>query len=147
LVDKKHQMKRLTYILGVCILVGVLLVSFVFIKMYNKPHKDIANAQPEFVVSVTELAEEFQTDENEANQKYLDNVLQVEGELANISTNNGKSVLTLRQEGSTIQVICTLDVSENKKVLLLKEGQQVTVKGICTGFLMDIMLVRTIIVN
>lgn len=140
-------MKRLTYILGICILIGVLLVSFMFIKMYNKPHKDIANAQPEFVVSVTELVEEFQKDELEANQKYLDNVLQVEGVVADISTNNGKSVLTLRQEGSSTQVICTLDASENKKVLQLKEGQQVTVKGVCTGFLWDIMLVRTIIVN
>lgn len=140
-------MKRLTYILGICILMGVLLVSFVFIKMYNKPHKDITSAHPEFVVTVTELVEEFQTDELEANQKYLDNVLQVEGVVADISTNNGKSVLTLRQEGSSTQVICTLDVSENKKVLQLKEGQQVTVKGVCTGFLWDIMLVRTIIVN
>ncbi|HZH70757.1 MAG TPA: hypothetical protein VFD80_09920 [Flavobacteriaceae bacterium] len=140
-------MKRLTYILGICILVGVLLVSFVFIKMYNKPHIDMVNAQPQFVVSVIELANEFQTDENEANQKYLDNVLQVKGEVAAISTNNGKSVLTLRQEGSSTQVICTLNASENKKVLQLKEGQQVTVKGICTGFLLDIMLVRTIIVN
>lgn len=140
-------MKRFAYILGIIILVGVLIVSFVFIKMYNKPHKDIANAQPEYVVSVKELAEEFQVDEKDANKKYLDNILQVKGEIASISTNNGKSVLTLRQEGSSTNIICTLDASENKKVLLLKEGQAVTVKGICTGFLMDIMLIRTIIVN
>ena len=140
-------MKRFVYILGIIILVGVLIVSFVVIKVYNKPHKDVASATPEYVISVKDLADDFHSNEKKANKKYLDKVVQIEGDIIAISTNNGKTILTLGQKGSTTEIICTLDASQNKKVFTLNKGQTITVKGICTGFLMDVMLVRAIIIN
>jgi hypothetical protein len=44
-------------------------------------------------------------------------------------------------------VVCYLVKDEFKKSAQIKEGQEVVLKGICTGFLMDVILVKCIIIN
>lgn len=140
-------MKRAIYITGIVVLIGVLAVSFVFIKQYNKPHKNVLEATPEYVVTAAELINEFESDEQQANEKYLDNVIQVEGVVANITIANGNSILTLSASGAMGTVVCTMEPSQNKKVLGIDKGATITVKGICTGYLMDVMLIRSVIVD
>jgi hypothetical protein len=146
-VKEKQKMKRALYITGIVVLIGILAVSFVFIKMYNKPHTNVMEATPDYVVSAAELISEFESDEQQANEKYLDNIIQVEGIITNISITNGNSMITLSTSGAMGMVVCTMEPSQNKKVLGIDKGATVTIKGICTGYLMDVMLVRAVIVN
>lgn len=140
-------MRRFLYITGIAILIGILVVSFVFIKMYNKPHTDVYKASPEYVLTAGEIISEFENDEQQANEKYLDKILQIEGVVSSISTYNGNSVITLEAPGSIGAVICTMEPSQNKKILGLEKGKEINIRGICTGFLMDVMLVRAVIVD
>lgn len=140
-------MKRALYITGIVVLIGILAVSFVIIKMYNKPHTNVSDTTPEYVVTAGMLISEFESDEQQANKKYLDQIIQVEGVVAMINIVNGNSTVTLSTSGSTGMVVCTMEPSQNKKVLGIDKGATLTIKGICTGYLMDVMLVRAVIVD
>lgn len=140
-------MKKLFFISLIVLLIGALIAFFVYTRVYNKPHKDIRSATADYVLTTSELIMEFKTNESEANQKYLDKIIQVSGVIQSIDTANGLSVITLRNGNDLESVICNMDPVENQKVIGLEAGNTLETKGVCTGFLLDVMLVRTVIVN
>ncbi|MGS2741021.1 OB-fold protein [Sinomicrobium sp. M5D2P17] len=142
-----NKVKRSVYISGIIIAAGALIGSLVFMKLYNKPHTDVHRADPDYTLTATTLIEAFKTDETGANGLYLDKILQVEGVIKDISIVDGNSVITLGVENSGENIICNMYPTENKKALGLHKGQKIKVKGICTGFLLDVILVRAVIIN
>jgi len=140
-------MKKLVKITGALLLTGILVVLLIVIKMYNKPHKDIQGATPDVVITAGDLVQEFEMNEEGANENFLDRIIQVEGEVAAISTSNGNSLITLNAPNAIGTVVCNMDASQNKKVLGIEKGSVIQVRGVCTGFLMDVMLVRAVIVD
>ncbi|RNL87851.1 hypothetical protein ED312_09485 [Sinomicrobium pectinilyticum] len=140
-----NSIKRSVYISGIIIAAGILIGAVIFMKQYNKPHTDVHSADPDYTLTATSLLEVFKTDETSANSLYLDKILQVEGVIKDISAVDGNSIITLGVENSGESIICNMYPTENKKVLGLHKGQKITVKGICTGFLLDVILVRAVI--
>jgi hypothetical protein len=107
-------------------------------KMYNKPHRNVVNADA-VAVKAEVLVTLYETDENKANRQYLDKVLNVSGEVAGIAKNQkGETVITLKGSGLG-GVICTLEGREPWEV---KQGSAIKIQGICTGYLTDVVLVR-----
>ena len=115
--------------------------GFVGYKMWNKPHRNVAAARSITVTAAT-LAAGYESNETSANAQYLDKVLEVNGEVATVSANQkGKTVITLK--GSDMSgIICTV---EGALTATIKPGAAVVIKGICTGYLTDVVLVRCII--
>ena len=89
------------------------------------------------------LIKEFIIDENVADKKFANKIVEINGTIIEISTTNGKGIVTL--VGNEANVICQLNEKENKKIMQLKKDQNITIKGQCSGYLMDIMLVNCII--
>jgi len=123
------------------IALALLIGALVGYKMYNKPHRDLAEANADYELSATELFADYETGETAANAKYLDKVIRVEGEILTVSTDEaGQTSLTLDAGGIMGGVICQLDPEIGDTAF--SEGQQVTLNGLCTGMLMDVVLVR-----
>jgi hypothetical protein len=40
-----------------------------------------------------------------------------------------------------------MQAEDNKRALTLRKGQRITIKGVCTGYLLDVIMVRCIIVE
>lgn len=119
----------------------LLIGALIGYQMYNKPHLDLANATADHRLSATELFADYEAGETEANAKYLDKVIRVEGEILNVTTDeNGQISLTLDAGGIMGGVICQLD--PELKETSFSEGQSVALNGLCTGMLMDVVLVR-----
>ena len=110
--------------------------------MYNKPHKDVVAATPAYTLSSSELLTDFENNEAQANEKYLDQVVQVTGEIRSIKKDPESPSLTLETDSPISGVICQLEAGDVDKISGLNPGQTLTVKGICTGMLMDVVLVR-----
>ncbi len=141
-------MKKTIYIVSTFVFLGILATLFIFIKLYNKPHIDVNFSTSDYKVSIEEVTLEFNQDEENANQKYLDKIIQFDGIINHIDILDGNSTLTLSSDTNPTQtVVCNMAASQNIKIVQLELGQKITVKGICTGYLMDIMLVKTVIVN
>ena len=130
-------MKKLLVILLALGLIGAAIGAY----LYNKPAAKTVTADAAYVVNATDLFAEFEQNEEAANQKYLNKVLQVTGTVADIDPADSQGVSVMLATSHPMSgVSCQLaDASPAKD---LKPGDPVQVKGLCTGMLMDVVLTK-----
>lgn len=132
------------------LLIGLILIIislYFIINLYNKPFIDIEKSNPKIEITALEILNDYQADERLANEKYVDNLIQIKGEVADIKYENGTSVITLKGENDFSNIICRMLPEANLEVLKLKKGAQIMVKGVCTGYLLDVVMVRCVLTN
>lgn len=105
----------------------------------------MGSASADFKMAATELFEQFDADETAANAKYLDKVIEVEGSVLSVSEEEESITITLEAGGMLGGVICQLDPLTKHEKTSFAEGEKLKIKGICTGMLMDVVLVRCVI--
>ena len=111
--------------------------------LYNKPVPSVADLTAK-AVSATDLFKDFSTNEQMANQSFLNKAVQVSGKVLEVSHNQNQQVQVILDAGDPMfGIACTLD-DANARV---KRGDLVTIKGICTGFLNDVVLTRSLLLN
>ncbi|MCM4152815.1 hypothetical protein DHD05_14555 [Arenibacter sp. N53] len=137
--------KRFNIILSLFLLVIIGLVFSII--YYNKPHANIEKSKPDYSLTAQQLIEEYKEQGIEAEKKYSERIIEVQGQIHKISTIKGNSVITLKSSDSDSSVMCHFLPEENTNVLKLKNGQVVKVKGKCTGYLLDVIMVRCILVE
>ncbi len=134
-------------ILTVLVILGFVGTSM-GIYLYNKPHIDLANQQADISFAASKLFSEFETDENSANKKYLNKIIEVRGNIQEITkTDDGGLIIVLRGEEDIFGVNCAFEKKDAQKIVGIKTGKEITVKGFCTGMLMDVNLSRCVLVK
>ncbi len=117
--------------------------------LWNKPHLNVERATPAFVLTAEKLMLDFQDDENNAHTQYAGRVLQVSGVIAEIKPHEDHRMEIILETGDLMsRVSCTMQ--EKRDDLLernLSKGDEITLKGLCSGILMDIVLERCVIVT
>ncbi len=129
---------------SISLLVGALVIAGIIIgyALWNKPHETVDDQEGE-KIEATVLANAFLENEQEANQKYLSKVLEVNGVVSEVTTNQDqKTVLLLESEDPLSGVQCTL-----KEAAEVQVGEKVTVKGFCNGFTTVVLLQDCILVK
>lgn len=102
---------------------------------------DIHSAATELSINASSLYEDFEADETEANAAYSGKVIEVSGELNAIEEDkSGRFVLSLSANNPLGQITCNLAPDETRPDGLSTIGETVTVKGVCTGYLFDVVL-------
>jgi len=80
------------------------------------------------------LFKEYETNDSLANQKYLDKVIEVNGNISDIQVDQkGEIVLILDEKNGMAGIACSIDEGSKEKAKNLKPGQDISLKGICTG--------------
>jgi uncharacterized secreted protein with C-terminal beta-propeller domain len=121
-------------LIAVLLIIAIVLIAFWYI--FNKPHRSVED-EVSIPVTASEIFSAYNSDETHANALYLDKIISVSGEIAEIKNNqDNKMVLVLKTTDPIFGVACTLKESTDK----LKSGNQVTVKGICSGYASDVVL-------
>lgn len=131
-------------IIGALIAVVLGVVGVWFFVFYAPTHfkRDVADEKG-IQLTAAALVKAYQDNESNANTLYLDKPLEIKGEIGETKVDQvGNTTLTLKSEDAFASVFCTLKKADPS----LKTGQTVTVKGICTGFLSDVVLKDAIIV-
>ena len=113
--------------------------------MYNKPVENLNNKKAEVTVTAEALLADYESNEQSANEKYLGKVVEVSGKVAEITTGEGKNKIHLETSNPISVIIAELD--EGNTIEGLAVGEQGTVKGMCSGYLSDVILVRSSIVK
>lgn len=129
-------------ILSAILILGII-GAFVAYKIYNKPHVNVANSKADISLTANKILNDFSSDENDANTKYLEKIIEVKGEIASLKTEKGLGIISLKTNDDFGSVLCHLSEESTKKMHNFKEGQTISVKGICTGYLMDVILVKS----
>ena len=107
--------------------------------MYNLKQTDMAKAKPDFVITATALQKEFEDNEAAASAKYISKIVEITGTVASVKPAENNIVNISLVTGSDLSsVICTFAaISDPSSV---KAGDVITIRGECSGFLMDVLL-------
>jgi hypothetical protein len=115
---------------------GVLLATVIIYRMYNKKHRSVDDEQA-VNATATELFRHYEADEAAANEMYLDKVVAVSGVIDHVTTNqSGNMIIVLTTGNPPFGVSCTMERNELK----VRSGMEATIKGICRGYLSDVIL-------
>ncbi|HNS12214.1 MAG TPA: hypothetical protein PKM97_06330 [Bacteroidia bacterium] len=113
--------------------------------LFNKPRQSIMNATAVASLSASALVSEFEEDEAKSNELYLGKVIEVTGIIGSSSLDESGNLNITLLGGDLAGVGCQLEKNNNSGQKKLIVGETVTIKGICTGILMDVVLVDCVI--
>jgi hypothetical protein len=126
--------------------IGFLLLCLAGWGIYSvlKPHSNVEGEQAVATLTAASLYSDFQHDENLANKKWVGKVIEVSGAIS--SVNEAGKYISVNLAGSADGAVnCSIlkkDLSPNEK---FNKGDSITIKGKCTGFLMDVNLVDCVV--
>jgi hypothetical protein len=108
--------------------------------MWNKPKRTAADEKPAASMSADDLLLAFQNDENKANASYLNKIIEVSGIVVKKEKDDsGSEVVYLETTDVFGLVSCTMIPGTTCDA---SEGQETKLKGICTGYLSDVVLTQ-----
>lgn len=112
---------------------------------YKPTHfkRDVADEQAISITAV-QIVQDFTANEDSANKVYLNKAIAITGEVIEAKKNqDGKPTVTLKSNDSFSNIYCTLKDDAGQ----IQGGTTITVKGICTGFLSDVVIIDAIILK
>ena len=108
---------------------------------YQKPRVGTVDVTPVFRLSAEQLYNEYNTNETSADKKYNNKVVEVSGIVKDVQTTPHATNILLNTGAEPGGVSCSFQKAEKSKATV---GEHITVKGRCTGFLMDVSLVDAV---
>jgi len=131
----------------VFVIVALLIGGITGYSLYNKGFESLETQPADVTLSPEALFEAYNTDESSADATYLNKVIEVSGPLsAEPQIVDSSAVLVIAVADEPFGISCSLSATELDKVQNLKVGAPLTIRGVCTGFLMDVNLVRCVII-
>jgi tRNA_anti-like len=138
---KKSTKQKLKW--GLLVVVTACIIGSIYgWSEFNRKHISTTEIKPAFKKTAAELVQDFETDETYANKMYNDKVVAVKGNILKLENNDSVHNIMLKGTTAISSVLCQFEnnnaeIFENKK-----EGDEIIIKGVCTGLLMDVILVR-----
>jgi hypothetical protein len=116
------------------------------IYMFNLKHTDMAKAKPDFLITASVLQKEFEVDEIAASKKYISKIIDVSGKIGSVKPADKNIVSISLLTGSELSaVICTFPAIADPSKFVI--GNEITLRGECSGFLMDVLLNNCVVIN
>ena len=130
--------KKLILLLVVLVVIGI---GASALYLFNKAPESVVDKAPDISVDANIILSEYEEDEASANTKYLDKIVEVTGTVKEVIEKENEFIVLLGNEDSLGAVSCTLGIDQKSIAYGLKSGDNVTVKGVCTGYLIDVIMV------
>ena len=115
---------------------------------FSRGHADMASVSVDEKVTANAFYSAFTANEADASARFIDHIIEVTGSIVAINDGKESTVVTLKG-GDMGGIICSMTPADFSS---LKEGNQVTLVGECTGVLgdadlglLDVNLVRCVI--
>jgi hypothetical protein len=139
---KKQKKKIIWLVLITGAIIGIAVIGYLF-----RPTSEcVCNKKAVATIAATELLNQYETDEEKANNLYLGNVIAVEGIISSVESDDLNRAVVAFESQSFGTVACTLCEKESE-MEKLTEGTTVTIKGQCSGYTFDVVLVKCCLVN
>ena len=132
-------MKKILY----AILLLAILGGGIGYYMYNKPVDKMASMSVDETISAEQLFSVYESDENAANARFLDKVIAVKGTVIKTTKDSEKATILLDTGDMLANIMCQM---EDLDIELPAEGSTISIKGLCTGYLTDVVLIKGIII-
>ena len=125
-------------IIVIALIAAIAFGVYYYVFVYSSQHRRQVQSEIGIEITSDSLVAKYQADEKLANSLYLNKAVVVTGNLLSIDKN---------QEGKTTLVIGRSDSFSNVSVTMIstaaitqKVGESITIKGLCTGALSDVVI-------
>ena len=132
-------MKKIIWLALAAFMLGLIVAIFAWLYAFRKADLSVVSQKAEVEISATDLLEKFESNEAAANTAYLGKVIIVAGTIDNITEDSTNVSVNLKNPDDISGVMCGFNKSSIDRSSL-KVGGNVRIKGICTGYLMDVVL-------
>jgi len=132
----KKTIRKIVLIFSIILLVCI---SGIWYFIFYRPTRYQRNVLAENSVSVTadELVNNYEINEHKGDSLFLNKAVTVTGKVTDVRKNQeGKTIIFLESKDPMSNVSCTLQSPTN-----ITPGNNVTVKGVCAGYLSDVILI------
>ena len=113
---------------------------------FTRKPKTAKERETEVTFTAEDLRKAYD-DEEEANKKYMNKVIEISGKVREITPNENRMDLVLETSDPDVGVTVQLVPEDTEKAKNIKPGTEVVVKGICNGKLIDIELNKGTIIK
>lgn len=130
-----------TYVKVALFFVSAIAITAILVALYyyNLKSANLAKARPDFIVTASALQKAFEDNEATASTMYINKVLEVTGKIASVKPAENRAVsISLKTESELTSVICTFHSVSDPAIF--RAGDEITLRGECSGFLMDVLL-------
>jgi hypothetical protein len=111
--------------------------------IWNEPARDVSKEKGIHITAVA-IFDSFTNNEQSANTHYLNKAVEVTGTVTNVKKNQaGQTVVYLQSADPMFGVNCTFKQDPGA----IQKGSTITFKGICTGYLSDVILNEGVLVK
>jgi hypothetical protein len=95
------------------------------------PHRDVVAEKASIEISAFGLVSSFLENSADANQKYLDNVVEITGTVKSVKPDQLQQiVILLKEDGQLAGISCTFTSETSPTASELVVGSKITIKGI-----------------
>jgi hypothetical protein len=130
--------KKIRYIL-IFLVLALIAAVVVWKYTFKESESNVASHKTEVTIDAPKLLQAFETNEDSANLKYREKVIQVSGTVGSITKDSLGYSVYLKEKDAISGIICSFDKSSFDSVRI-QPGAQINVKGICMGYLMDVQM-------
>lgn len=136
-----RKMTKLIYAIAVVAITA--LGGYYYVFVYSKNHHRNVQSEKGLVIQADSLSAQFQANEKNANAIYLNKALTVTGTILSMDKNQeGKITILLGRADSFSNVSVTLI---STAPIAQKVGETITIKGVCTGALSDVIITEGVV--
>jgi len=114
--------------------------------LFNLQAIDLQKAKPDFAMTSIDLQKAFEDNEAVSITKYVNKIIEVTGTIESVKAGEGNITNVALKTGSELSsVICTLSPQSGPAPLV--SGNEVTIRGECSGFLMDVLMNNCVVIK
>ncbi|MGY5352499.1 OB-fold protein [Wenyingzhuangia sp. IMCC45533] len=126
----------------------ILLMSLYFIFSVNKVYRvDTRNLKTDSILKATDLTYSFIDNEIIANKKFKSKILEIEGTIKEISFKNNRHTIIIYGTANDNHVICDMKNNSNQSISSIDIHKSIKIKGLCKGFLKDVIVLNCMVIN
>lgn len=111
----------------------VLAAAFAAWYIFTDKFADTADRQAAFTVSAVDLLKEFRQNDSLANKKYTEKIVTVNGIVSEVAMADTTANIKFTDENTGDYIIFAFQQNDLAGAKGLKEGQQASIKGSCSG--------------
>jgi hypothetical protein len=138
-------MSKIRYVVAFLV-VAIILAVMAWKYTFRKSETSVSDVKAALRVDSPVLLQAYENNEDSANSLYLDKVITVTGTVAEIMPDSLGYSVYLKESDAISGILCSFD-KEAFDPAVIKEGSQIAVKGICSGYLLDVNLNRCAVVE
>jgi hypothetical protein len=129
--------KKTKLVLSIIVIASIIVGSIYYaVFVYPKSHHRDVQQESAILIKTIDLTNAFSENEAKANSIYLNKVLIIEDEVISVDTDQSGNVHVILGNSTSFSNI-SVTFSNHPTI---KVGQKIKVKGLCTGYLSDVIL-------